>query len=155
MQIFREGLLEGRSIVLSGAAPVQIGELLEELGARLYRLGREPSLDGASLDALICAEEEASLDHTWATVRTVATEALIPAKHGRIILLGPRGSPGPVAGALENLARTLSVEWARFGITVVAIDPGNSTADAELATLVAFLCSPAGDYYSGCRFELR
>jgi NAD(P)-dependent dehydrogenase (short-subunit alcohol dehydrogenase family) len=56
--------------------------------------------------------------------------------------------------ALENLARTLSVEWARYGITAVALWPGADTTDAELAELACFLISPAGGYFSGCRFEL-
>jgi NAD(P)-dependent dehydrogenase (short-subunit alcohol dehydrogenase family) len=58
------------------------------------------------------------------------------------------------AAALENLARTLSVEWARFGITTVAVVPSATTSDHELAQLVAFLCSPAGAYFSGCRLDL-
>jgi hypothetical protein len=56
--------------------------------------------------------------------------------------------------ALENLARTLSVEWARFEITAVAITPGPTTTAAEVAELVCFLLSPAGGYFSGCRFDL-
>ena len=56
--------------------------------------------------------------------------------------------------ALENLARTLSVEWARYGITATAITPGAATTDEQLAELVCFLVSPAGDYFSGCRFSL-
>jgi hypothetical protein len=32
--------------------------------------------------------------------------------------------------------------------------PGNETSSAEVAELVAFLASPAGEYYSGCAFEL-
>ena len=60
----------------------------------------------------------------------------------------------PARAALENLARTLSVEWARFGITTVAVTPGAATSDDELARLVAFICSPAGSYFSGCRFDL-
>ena len=59
----------------------------------------------------------------------------------------------PRAG-LENLARTLSVEWARFGITTVAVVPGAGTSDDQLAQLIAFLCSPAGAYYSGCRVDV-
>ncbi len=55
---------------------------------------------------------------------------------------------------LENLARTLSVEWARFAVRPVAILPGAATSSAEVAELVAFLVSPAGAYYSGCAFEL-
>ena len=62
--------------------------------------------------------------------------------------------PAAVRAGLENLARTLSVEWARYGITAVAITPGTSTTDAELAELVCFLASPAGGYFSGCRFDL-
>ena len=56
--------------------------------------------------------------------------------------------------ALENLARTLSVEWARHEITAVALWPGQHTTDAEVAELACFLLSPAGGYFSGCRFEL-
>jgi hypothetical protein len=74
------------------------------------------------------------------------------------VLLTPRTSAGEHAtaarAALENTARTLSIEWARFGITTTAITPGPATPDAEIAALVAFLVSPAGEYFSGCRFEL-
>jgi hypothetical protein len=48
----------------------------------------------------------------------------------------------------------VSVEWARFQITAVALTPGATTTDAEVAELVCFLLSPAGGYFSGCRFEL-
>ena len=55
---------------------------------------------------------------------------------------------------VENLARTLSVEWARFSVRPVAILPGTAGSPAEVAELVAFLASPAGECYSGCAFEL-
>jgi NAD(P)-dependent dehydrogenase (short-subunit alcohol dehydrogenase family) len=74
------------------------------------------------------------------------------------VLIAPAAGAGRYADAtragLENLARTLSIEWARYGITVTAIAPGVATRDEDIALLVAFLLSPAGDYYSGCRFEL-
>ena len=54
---------------------------------------------------------------------------------------------------LENLARTLSIEWARHGITPVTIAPGAS-AMGEAAALVAYLASPAGAYFSGCLLDL-
>lgn len=166
MQIFREGLLEGRSIALSSAVAGEVRELLRSLGARLCEL--DPELEGdeertlawargaAPLDALVCGEaraEDRFLSETWAAVRAVAVEVFIPKRAGRIVLIAPNADES-AAAALENLARTLSVEWARFGTTAVAIVPGNSTADEEIATLVAFLCSPAGGYYSGCRFDL-
>jgi NAD(P)-dependent dehydrogenase (short-subunit alcohol dehydrogenase family) len=52
------------------------------------------------------------------------------------------------------VARTLSIEWARYAITATMIAPGAASGDGDVAALVSFLCSPAGDYYSGCRFEL-
>ena len=52
---------------------------------------------------------------------------------------------------LANVARTLSIEWARHAIRPVAILPGSPGPTAEL---VAFLASPAGAYYSGCAFTL-
>ena len=55
---------------------------------------------------------------------------------------------------LENLARTLSIEWARHGIRTAALQPGRETDPDEVAELTAFLASRAGDYYSGCRFAL-
>jgi citronellol/citronellal dehydrogenase len=76
--------------------------------------------------------------------------------------------------AVENLMRVLSIEWARFNIKTTAIASGHFRTDAlkkypepvqegvartvplqrlgeaeEQAWLVAFLASPAGDYYSG------
>jgi NAD(P)-dependent dehydrogenase (short-subunit alcohol dehydrogenase family) len=89
----------------------------------------------------------------------VANDAMIPDKHGgKVVMIAPRPDAGPFAGAaraaLENLARTLSVEWARYGITAAAIAPGINTTDDQIAELVCFLVSPAGDYFSGCRFSL-
>jgi hypothetical protein len=71
-------------------------------------------------------------------------------------------APCPDAGAfadaaraaLENLTRTLSVEWARYEITATTVAPGATTTDDQIAELVCFLVSPAGDYFSGCRFSL-
>ena len=78
---------------------------------------------------------------------------------GKVVLLGPRPRDGAHAGALgaalENTARTLSIEWARHGIRTTAIRPGDATPDDEIAELVAYLVSPAGDYFSGCAFALR
>jgi len=81
--------------------------------------------------------------------------------------------------AVENLTRVLSIEWARFQIRLTALAAGHFETDAiqkypqpvrdnvartvplqrmgqaeEHAWLVAYLASPAGDYYSGAVITL-
>jgi citronellol/citronellal dehydrogenase len=81
--------------------------------------------------------------------------------------------------AVENLMRVLSIEWARFNIKTTAIASGHFRTDAlkkypepvqegvartvplqrlgeaeEQAWLVAYLASPAGDYFSGAVLTL-
>ena len=96
-----------------------------------------------------------ALEAAWVATRGVATGALIPRGAGKVVLIAPRAAGGSFAAAasaaLENLARTLSVEWARYGLTAVTICPGARTGDDELAELVCFLVSPAGDYSAGVR----
>ena len=82
---------------------------------------------------------------SWAYTRAVAAHALIPAaRGGRIVYLAPAAPAehsGAACAALENLARTLSIEWSRHGITIVAIAPGAQTGAGEVAALVAYLAS--------------
>jgi NAD(P)-dependent dehydrogenase (short-subunit alcohol dehydrogenase family) len=115
--------------------------------------------DGRSRDAL-----RNCLDSSWNATRMVANAAFMPDAHGgRIVYLAPPADAGEHADAaragLENLARTLSIEWARHGVTLVAIVPGarSGGADAagEVAALTAYLASPAGAYFSGCLLDLR
>lgn len=99
----------------------------------------------------------AALDLTWNAVRAVAGAAWIPAGAeggaAAVVLLAPRPAAGPHARAaragLENMARTLSIEWARFGVRPMALAPGGDATDEEVAELAAFLVSPAGAYFSG------
>jgi citronellol/citronellal dehydrogenase len=100
------------------------------------------------------------LRSAWTLTRSVFNLAFVPGqKGGRLLYLAPREGAGPHAGAalagLENLARTLSIEWARYGVTAVTIAPGRVTPAGEVATLVAYLASPAGAYFSGCLLDLR
>jgi len=108
------------------------------------------------------AEESAALTDAmagvWNAIRAVASP--VPERaSGRLVTVAPPPDGSPAAdaarAALENLARTLSVEWARHGITVVSIAPGASTTKQDVAALVAYLASPAGAYYSGCQLDLR
>lgn len=114
-----------------------------------------PAFAAGGHDAL-----RAALDGAWVMVRAFATVACIPeGRGGKVTLIAPPPSAGDPASAgvragAENLARTLSIEWARHGVVTVAIAPGPATPDGELAALAAYLVSPAGDYFSGTCLSL-
>ena len=99
-------------------------------------------------------------DGAWTATRSVANTAWIgpAAPGGKVVLVAPAPDAGPHAAAaraaLENLARTLSIEWSRYGIRITTITPGRATGVAEVAALAAYLVSPAGDYFTGCRLNL-
>lgn len=103
----------------------------------------------------------ACLDASWNVTRAVANAAFLPAgRGGRVVYLAPPAGAGPHAEAacagLENLARTLSIEWARHCVTTTAIAPGGGRdAAMQAAALTAYLASPAGAYFSGCLLDLR
>jgi NAD(P)-dependent dehydrogenase (short-subunit alcohol dehydrogenase family) len=87
---------------------------------------------------------------------------------------------GAARAAVESMTRTLSVEWARFGTRLVAVAIGQFDTETlrtkypkaivenvagtvplgrlgteeEMAWLVAYLASPAGDFFSGCVITL-
>lgn len=102
----------------------------------------------------------AALDSAWIMIRAVATTSFIPDEHGgRIVVIAPPSRDADpssigVRAAAENLARTLSIEWARHGITTVAITLGERTTNDEITALAAYLVSPAGAYFSGCKLAL-
>jgi NAD(P)-dependent dehydrogenase (short-subunit alcohol dehydrogenase family) len=98
-----------------------------------------------------------AIDDAWNVVRAVANASWIaPERPGKVVLVAPDATAGEhadaVGAALENTARTLSIEWARFGIRTTAIRPRAGGDEAQRAELVAFLASRAGDYFSGCAF---
>src|SRR3954453_8978033 len=124
-----------------------------------------------------------NVNGTWLMTHAAATKAFIPQGEGKIVsvtLSPPNGMPGMVPSgaaraAVENMMRTLAVEWARFGIRTVALAAGQFATETlltkypqvvvdnlersipigragrpeEMAWLVAYLASPAGDFYSG------
>jgi NAD(P)-dependent dehydrogenase (short-subunit alcohol dehydrogenase family) len=101
-----------------------------------------------------------ALETSWRITQAVANAAFIErGTPGRIVYVAPPPDAGIHADAaragLENLARTLSIEWARYGVMPLAIAPGTGTSAAEIAALTGYLASPAGDYFSGCLLDLR
>lgn len=126
---------------------------------------------------------ELNIQGTWNMTHAAATQAFIPQERGKVIsvTLSPHnGMPGMVhsgaaRAAVENMMRTLSVEWSRYGIRCVAVAPGQIGTDTfktkypaqmveavastiplgrvgepeEIAWLITYLASPAGDFFSG------
>jgi NAD(P)-dependent dehydrogenase (short-subunit alcohol dehydrogenase family) len=120
---------------------------------------------------------------TWLMTHAAATKAFIPQERGKVlsVTLSPHnGMPGMVhsgaaRAAVENMMRTLSVEWARFGVRTCAVAAGQFDTETlrtkypaevveavpatvpigrlgteeEMAWLIAYLASPAGDFFSG------
>jgi NAD(P)-dependent dehydrogenase (short-subunit alcohol dehydrogenase family) len=142
-------------------------------------LGEDCVLDLMAVDAAgVFAAAQASgpdeqaalrvcMQASWAATHAAANVAFLKREPpaGRIVYLAPHARAGAQARAvgagLENLARTLSIEWARHQITTVAILAGARQAmegaaslAREAAALTAYLASPAGAYFSGCALEL-
>jgi hypothetical protein len=178
MSALRHDLLRGHGIMVAGDVPETIRGALIGLGARVDEL--EDGLDEqraeewararAPLGALLFDARgvfgrggsgalRATLEQAWTAIHALANGTLIPGPEAsKIMLIAPAPDAGPHAeaarSAIENLARTLSVEWARYGVSTTALEPGPATTDEQLAELVCYLASPAGDYLSGCRLDL-
>ena len=165
------GARVARCSAISGELqPVAESELDAQVASAVAQAGRVDLLavDGAALFACGLARStdahvalRACVDAAWNATRATINQAFLQASEprGRIVYLAPSAAAGEYASAaragLENLARTLSTEWARYQITTVTIAPGATTAADEVATLIAYLASPAGAYFSGCLLDLR
>ncbi len=128
-----------------------------------------------------------NLQGTWNFTHATATAAMIPQKRGRIVNVIAqvhRGFPGMVhTGAaragVDNLTKTLAVEWSQFGIRINAVAPGviktsgtkqyppKLLEDAEKSNplqrlggaeevghLVVYLCTQAADFITGQTFYI-
>jgi citronellol/citronellal dehydrogenase len=127
---------------------------------------------------------ELNVQGTWLMTHAAATKAFIPQREGKVIsvTLSPhQGMPGMVhsgaaRAAVENMMRTLSIEWSRFNVKLCAVAAGQFDTETlrtkypqqvvenvhrtvplqrlgtpeEMAWLIAYLASPAGDFLSGC-----
>jgi citronellol/citronellal dehydrogenase len=127
---------------------------------------------------------ELNVQGTWQMTHAAATRAFIPQGSGKVVsvTLSPHhGMPGmahsgAARAAVENMMRTLAIEWARFDIKLCAVAAGQFDTEVlrtkyprevsenvartvplqrlgtpdEMAWMIAYLASPAGDFLSGC-----
>jgi citronellol/citronellal dehydrogenase len=125
---------------------------------------------------------------TWLMTHAAASKAFIPQRSGKVVsvTISPHnGMPGMVhsgaaRAAVENMMRTLSIEWARFNVKLCAIAAGQFDTETlrtkypapvaehvhrtvplqrlgteeEMAWMVSYLASPAGDFVSGAVLTL-
>lgn len=123
-----------------------------------------------------------NLNGTWYVTQTMVKHFFIPAKQGAIVNIIAnifRGFPsmahtGAARAGVDNLTKSLAVEWSRFNIQLNAVAPGiigstglenyppdflkgieeripakrMGTVD-EVAWLTLFLCSPMAHYITG------
>lgn len=123
-----------------------------------------------------------NLNGTFYVTQTMARHFFIPGKNGTIVNIIAnmfRGFPGmahtgAARAGVENLTKTLAVEWSRYGININAVAPGiiKSTGldqyppeflagveasipakklgtTEEVGWLTVFLCSPMAQYITG------
>ena len=125
---------------------------------------------------------------TWLMTHAAATKAFIPQREGKVVsvTISPHhGMPGMVhsgaaRAAVENMMRTLSIEWSRFDVKLCAVAAGQFDTEVlrtkypspvaenvhrtvplqrlgtpeEMAWLITYLASPAGDFFSGAVLTL-
>jgi citronellol/citronellal dehydrogenase len=175
-------------------ADVREPEQVERLVDRtLERFGRIDVLVNNAGGQFLAPAEEISLkgwraihrlnvDAVWDLTHTVATRSMIPNSGGVVVFIGfsPRRGMMEMAhaaaarAAIENLAGSLALEWAKFGIRTVSVALGNIATEGldgygpervaeweqevplgrlgtpeEAAALIAFLVSPGGGYVTG------
>ena len=177
------GLLAGKRVLVLGGGDVAtvMTEALAKAGAQCGHAAvwddarAAPDLDAIVHTGVFVAESAATamglddwraghsadLDQRFFAAAGFARRCLAAGRAGSILMLGAKGggaARATVNGALDNLVKTLSVEWARDGIRTNAvitrqIGPDGVVAPgavAALGNLAAWLLSDYSPYVNGC-----
>jgi citronellol/citronellal dehydrogenase len=153
-----------------------IDVLVNNAGGQFYAPAEHISPKG--FDAVV----DLNLIGTYRMTHAIATEVFIPKRRGRVlsVTISPHsGNPGgthssAARAGVENMTRSLSLEWGRFGITLCAIAVSSVETDVwskypreavaslaeetcvgrlgrpeELAWLAAYLAAEASDFITG------
>ncbi|HEY0317659.1 MAG TPA: SDR family oxidoreductase [Solirubrobacterales bacterium] len=170
---FFDGLLErhGRLDVLVNNAGGQFLAPAESISAKGFRTVVELNVHGTWL-MTHAAATKAFIPQGGGKVMSVT----LSPHHGMPAMV----HSGAARAAVENMMRTLATEWARFGIKTCSLAAGHFATETlrtkyprevvdniersiplgrtgrpeEMAWLVAYLASPAGDYFSGTTITL-
>ena len=122
-----------------------------------------------------------NLDAVWSLTTSVANRWMVAGGYGKVVsvVISPRRAmPGMAHSAaaragVENMTRTMAVEWGRYGIRLNCVAPGIIHTEAweryglapeavaaaipagtlgtaeDVAHAITYLVSPAGDYVTG------
>ncbi len=158
-----------------GADLGSVDTLVNNAGGQFVSPAENISLNGFR------AVTRLNLDAVWQLTTAAANRWMVPAGYGKVvsIVISPRRAmPGMAHSAaaragVENMTRTMAVEWGRHGIRLncvapgiihteswerygldpeavaTAIPAGRLGSAADVAHAVTYLVSPAGDYVTG------
>jgi citronellol/citronellal dehydrogenase len=177
-RLFQSGLLErhGRIDLLVNNAGGQFLTPAEDITAKGFRAVMRLNVEGTWLMTHAVATKAMITERDGAPRGGKVVNVTLSPHHG----LPGMAHSSAARAAVENLTRVLSIEWARFGIRLTAVAAGHFDTEAlltkypkqvvegvagtvplgrlgteeEFAWLVAYLASPAGDYFSGAILTL-
>ena len=137
----------GMDILIHAGTPMAAAAP-QDIGLAAWRATHSADIDGRFLHAA---------EFTRRRLATAGRGAILFLMPSPVIAPG-RAAPATAHGALDNLVKSLAVEWARDGIRINAIAShvaenfaGAAQAEQEsLANLAAYLVSDYAAYVTGC-----
>lgn len=154
----------------------QVDALVNNAGGQFAAPAEDITLKGFR------AVHRLAVDGAWSMTREVATRAFIPQRSGSVVFLGFSPARGMLSiahaasarGAVQTLATSLAIEWARYGIRSNCVNIGTIRTEGlqhydqeevaswaatiplkrfgtpeEVANVIAFIVSDEASYVTG------